>query len=1069
MRVCVLGPLQVWRDDGSAVPVGGARLRALLLRLVAADGRVVAAAALTEAIWPEGAPGDTANALQSLVSRLRRAIGDAGAVRQISDGYQLDPADLDTDLAAFERDVAQGRQAVAAGDPGRAHAKLTDALGYWRGPALVDAGDAPYAVARRVALDELRLDAIADRIDAALALGRAAAVTGELQALVTDHPLRERFWIQLVGALHRVGRTPDALAAYEQLRRTLADELGIDPSPAARELHLALLQSDPSAAVPGARPRRTNLRAPLTSFVGRRDDIDRVSGLLSEHRLVTVVGTGGAGKTRLAGELAEYQGRDTWLVELAPVTDALAVPLVILETLGLREAVRRAATERTTRDALTRLQEALGDAVTLLILDNCEHLVETVAHVVEHLLGRCPQLQILATSREPLGVSGEFLHYLQPLQAPPDGTDPQAAQGFPAVQLLVDRARASVAEFAVNSSNVADVIEIVRRLDGLPLAIELAAARLRTLPVSAVAAGLSDRFRLLTGGSRTALPRHRTLRAVVAWSWDLLTEQERVLAERLAVFPAGATLESAIAVCADELLPAGAVADLLAALVDRSLLVVPGGASPRYQMLETIREYGIEQLAARDELGTARDRHARHFASLVARADAHFRGPEQLSWLELLEQERGNTLAALQQLCVTGPAQDALAMALSLGWSWMIKGNHHEVGPWMTTVLAVEGETDPGDRLLAQSLQAMHAMMGPEAQQSAAEGDRLFTDARALSEQLDGVDPSGHPMLGLLRPVLAWLVGRNDRVNDLVEEAVALDDPWIAATARMARANFAENDGDIAQMETDIEAAVTAFRAIGDQWGMSGALTTLARVHTLHGDLDAAAAAYQEALTFLGAFTDSGEHIEVRIRLAELHARRGDLAAARTETDRALDLGSKTGGVHEQGWALLARTELALLEGDLGGAGRFHAAALQRFAPMSHAHPRSRHLLAIAQGIGIRIAIAAGDVDAAKSYARDAYATALGTADMPIVAAVGVGIAQLLLAEGRPLDAARALGLAARIRGIPDASDIHVASVTDQLRHVLGDKDFRASYAEGRGPVDDDRDRALSALEKLAG
>jgi predicted ATPase/DNA-binding SARP family transcriptional activator len=1062
-RVSVLGPLEVCDPSGASISVGGIRLRALLTRLALEPSRPVATPALIDALWGEAPPTDVVNALQSLVSRLRRALGDPAAVVQSAAGYQLDP-EVDVDLTRFEELRRAGRSAMERGDFAGAVALFTEALALWRGDPFADAD---YAEAARVRLADLRLEMLGDHAEAMLALGRFVEMCVPLAALATEHPLRERFTAQLMTALAGTGRPAEALAAYDRLRQTLADELGTDPSPALRAQHVQLLRGEmPIAPAPQRLSTlRTNLRTPLTSFVGREEEIDRVLALLGSHRLVTVVGTGGAGKTRLSGEVARrLPACDTWLVELASVTDPLALPIVILDTLGIREIAGRTPTERTVRDAMSRLQETFAERETLLVLDNCEHLVDAAAELVEELLERCPSLRVLATSREPLAIAGEFLHDLAPLPQPPANTTSAAAQQFPAVVLFADRARASMPNFAIDAENVAPVIEIVRRLDGLPLAIELAAARLRTLPVAAVAEGLSDRFRLLTGGSRTALPRHRTLRAVVAWSWELLTPPERLLAERLAVFPAGATLAAAQEVCADGELLDLDLAEVLSSLVDRSLLVVSTNGELRYRMLETIREYGIERLAERGELALARQRHAVFFSELVAAAQEHFHDTVQLVWFLRVAEERDNVLAALSQLCADGDAQRAMTMVISLSWFWMIKGHHHEVGPWLGIVLAVEGEVDPLDHALAEAIYGMHLLMGAAEGETLDQGERAMQEAVAMSERLDGLDVRKHPLLAMVRPVFAWLAGRTGEVNRLVEQAADIDDPWVAATVRMARANFAENDGNIAQMTEDVDAAVTAFRGLGDRWGMSGALRIRARLDTLLGDLDAAVTAYEEALR-LGEDVEDGEQLELRIRLADVHARRGDLVAAREQAALVVELAAQNNRAEERAWALVTHAELELAAGD-PAAGRANLTeALQRLEPLRHAPPRSKHILAWTQSAMMRLTLAEGDIAGARGQVAEAWETARGTQDMPIIAMSAVSLARLLAAEGRPAEAARALGAAAAIRGTDDRTDLQVRAATESLREALGQSGFEARYADGRRLP---RDDALELVGQLA-
>ena len=614
MEVRVLGELEVVGPGGVAIDVAGSRLRRLVTRLAVDAGQVVTSAELVDAVWGEDPPADPVGALQTLVSRLRRALSNPAVVQQSHQGYRLTVASDAVDAERFRRLARQGRDLLASGDAATARSTLAEALDLWRGPALADADDAEYAVALAARLDEERLDALAARVDADLALGHAADVVAELEDRTRANPLREQLTGQLMRALAACGRPAEALAAYERLRGTLADTLGTDPSPALRELHVALLRED----VPGAPPigRRPGLRAGLTSFLGREAETERVLGVLAGSRLATVVGPGGAGKTRLATEVGRAwqaaHGGGASLVELAPVRDESGVLPAFLAALDLREAVvlERTREARRGTDDLSLLVATLSAGPYLLVVDNCEHLLDAAARLVEELLASCPALRVLATSREPLGVDGESLCVLPPLGLPPWDVGLDEAMSYASVQLFVDRASAVRAGLALDEATLGPVVEIVRRLDGLPLAIELAAARTRVLPVSEVAKRLSDRFRLLTGGRRTALPRHQTLRAVVEWSWDLLTADERLLAERLAVFPAGSTTESATAVCADERLDPADVPTLLGSLVDKSLLTMDESHELRYRMLETIREFGIDRLAERREVDDG-ERHRR--------------------------------------------------------------------------------------------------------------------------------------------------------------------------------------------------------------------------------------------------------------------------------------------------------------------------------------------------------------------------------------------------------------------------------------------------------------------------
>jgi predicted ATPase/DNA-binding SARP family transcriptional activator len=611
MQVGILGPLSV-NDGGAPVDIRGARLRALLIRLALNAGRQVTVDVLADALWDE-VPSDRANAVQSLVYRLRRALPDPAVLCRGAGGYGLDLPPDAVDATRFERLAAEGGAALRSGEPEAAAAILGAALDLWRGPALADVTGARYAAAAAARLEELRLCAVEDWLGAGLACGDGRSVLPRLEELVAAQPLRERPVALLVEALYAAGRGAEALAAFDRFRGRLADEVGIDPSPAMRRLHLAVLRGDLRMA---ARPaRRGSLRAPLTSFVGRDTERARLDRQLAGSRLVTLVGPGGVGKTRLAATVGGGWARSSpggvWLAGLDAATPAA----------GVAPAVLAAVTGQPSSppcEPLARLVELLGNGPALLVLDNCEHLPQATAEFADELLGSCPELRILATSREPLGLIGETLCTVPPLDAPPPGATAAEALRYPAVRLFADRAAAVRDGFEVDARTVARVVEICRRLDGLPLAIELAAARLRTLPLARIVAGLDDRFRLLSRGSPAAAPRHRSLGAAVAWSWDLLGREELILARRLAVFPDGFTARAAEEVCAGGLLAAPAVADLLDRLAGRSLLQVDDGDLPRYRMLETVRAYAWERLCAAGEHGLTLAAYAGHCLTAIS-------------------------------------------------------------------------------------------------------------------------------------------------------------------------------------------------------------------------------------------------------------------------------------------------------------------------------------------------------------------------------------------------------------------------------------------------------------------
>jgi predicted ATPase len=977
-------------------------------------------------------------------------------VEQSAAGYRLAVTPDDVDALRFERLVAEG--AVA------------EALALWRGPALADAGDFAEPFARR--LEELRLDATVTFLTRELDAGRAAARVGELEALVAEHPVHEKLAGLLMRALAATGRQADALAAYEALRARLADELGIDPGPEARAVHLEVLRGEIAAAPASAGRARTNLRAQLTSFVGRTDEVARVGKALQTCRLITLVGPGGAGKTRLAAEVAAVV-RDSapddaadgiWLAELASVTDAADVPQAVLGAIGLRESrLLPDGTQRiTSRDARTRLLEGLADARALLVLDNCEHLIDACAHLADALLARSPQLRIVATSREPLGITGESLFVVPPL-----GEDP-------AVRLFADRAAAISPEFTLDGETRPLVIDIVRRLDGLPLAIELAAARLRTLPLAEISRRLADRFRLLTGGSRTALPRHRTLRAVVEWSWELLTPAERLLAERFSVFPAGATPAAVAAVCegrgrADGEFAAGEADEVLSSLVDKSL-VQPLGDGARLRMLETIREYGAEKLAARGEVGELRRQHAVYYSGLMRDAAPRLLTRDQLSWLAVLRAERDNILAALRYWCDDDDAENALSLAVSLAVVTLLFGNDSDMAEWIGEALEVPGDADAGLRTIAEAFHVIASAMDPAGEvtaawpvaDEAAADEAMAYEAGAsypgLTERVDALDIEKYPIAGLLRPVYAMFTKDYGRQRVYLDQARAGRDDWLVATSWLMAAMAAENEGNLDETRIAVAEAVSRFRALGERWGLSNALQIVAGIRILDGDLDGADAEYNEASRLLAELGSHEDLSQVQLRLAEIAARRGDLARARELSTAARALAESGGAPMDRGIAAAWWAFFEVTWGDIDAARPLHEIAERQLARFGRTHPVREHLEAMVAATGARIAIADEDLPRAREQAGRSYHAALGGKDMPLLALASGTAAELALALGQRELAAELLGASAAVRGYDDPTDATAVKLVPQLRAALG----ADRYARCR-----DRGQALGRAEAI--
>jgi predicted ATPase/DNA-binding SARP family transcriptional activator len=844
MHVGVLGPLEV-ATDGRVVEIGGARLRALLARLALDAGRVVTVDSLASALWADDGPSDPTNALQSQVARLRRLLPQKAVVRSASGGYALDLPPEAVDAVRFELLAREGRRTLRGGQVGVAALRLREGLALWRGEALADVAEAPFARAARVRLEELRITATEDRLEAELEAGAdASRLVVELEAITAEHPLRERLRGLLLRALLVDGRRTEALAAYETFRRLVAEELGADPGPDLQALHLAMLRGE------GLRERRpvaegpSNLPVPLTSFVGRGEELRLARAQLEEGRLVTLVGPGGSGKTRLGVTLAaELLGRfpgGIWLVDLAPAYGPDDVTRALVGVLGLREAGPLEA-RSVPRDAVDRLVEALSATESLIVLDNCEHVVEAAARLADILLGRCPGLRVLATSREPLGLVGEALCQVQPLPLPAPGAGPAEALRSPAVRLFAERVVAVRPGFAVTDHNVAAIASVCRRLDGLPLAIELAAARLRSLPLERLEARLDDRFRLLAAGSPSAPPRHQTLRAVVGWSWDLLEDEERRFAERLSVFQGTITPDAAGRVYAAASWDSATVQDALSSLVDKSLLQAVDAPEPRYRMLETIREYGLEQLARGGEIADARVAHAAYFLDLAERAEPWLREGSQVAWIRLLVAEHDNLLAALRFVIGSGHTDIAVRLVAALGMFWTVLANHGEGAHWLRLALEMPADAPEEATVAATVFYLLNTIMSGGAVAADPALERITARARRAARA------AAHPGAALLEPTLALAADDPPRGVAAIDRRLSHPHPWTRAMLRLLRALFDVNSGDMEGMALDLAAAVESFRAVGERWGLATSLAYLAYTRSTLGDFRGAIAALEDA------------------------------------------------------------------------------------------------------------------------------------------------------------------------------------------------------------------------------
>lgn len=1031
----MLGPFEVRTDDGSSVDVPGARLRALLIALALRTGHAVPKASLVDWIWGGLPPADATNALQRLVSRLRKALPD-GVIEGQTDGYRLRLAPDAVDAVRFER-LVTAAQAARAEDGARRIGLLREARDLWRGAAMQDVGlpDSAAFDAAVARLEGLRLTATEERVDAEVALGRGAEMVTELTDLVAAHPVRERLAAALMRALVAAGRDNEALLVYQRVREALADALGVDPSPELAALHVALLRGELGRREESP---RTNLRAELTTFVGNGGDVAAVRGLVAEHRLTTVIGPGGSGKTRLATETARTLLGDlpdgVWLVELAAVGPDGDVAQATLAGLGLRDALLGGAPNTELTD---RLVAAIREREALLILDNCEHVVESAAIFAHRVLGECRRLRILATSREPLGITGEALWQVEPLALPAGDADPDEIESSPAIRLLRDRAGAVRRDLAGDPRTLATMVRVCRALDGMPLAIELAAARLRTMSVEQLANRLDDRFRLLTSGSRTALPRHKTLRAAVDWSWELLSDAERTVLRRLSVFSGGASLQAAERVCADETVHEDDVLELLTALTEKSLLRAEGDSAPRYRMMGTIMEYAAQRLAEAGESEPARHAHLAYFTDLAETAEPHLRRAGQLEWLAVLDADHDNIAAAVRGALASGDAQATMRLAAGCGWYWWLAGHKTEGFELLTTAARMPGEATDDVRAMVYAMVVLFVSSGRRDEHEAEEWIRE-------AHRYSGRSRGRYPLLGimsalerLLRGPEAFLTAFEPQLDD--------EDPWVRALARLHMGKLRIVLGvEVPEGEAHLETALAEFRALGERFGISFALTELADRFAVRGEFVRACQYFEQAIAVVTEVGGSEDVIRMRARQAQLYWLLGDRDACAVAVAEARRVAERVTWPDALAELAFAQAGLARWEGDTQEAYRqigVATALLGDEADQVHIRAETHDVLGYL----------ADDIGESRAHREAAFAAAVETGHMLGIAQVLVGVADLALRRDEPEQAVRLLAASAALRGLPDRANPDVARIEQAARSRLGEVRFAEAAEQGAG------------------
>ncbi|GAB3726314.1 BTAD domain-containing putative transcriptional regulator [Nocardiopsis nanhaiensis] len=1098
MRIGVLGALEVRRDDGVVVPVPEAKVRTLLVGLLVREGRPVGADTLADDLWADRPPANPERVLRSNLSKLRTVLdgvepdGRARVVRSAA-GYRLavDSGEVDAwrfrELRKRARELS-GRERVEA---------LTEALGLWRGPALAGFVDAPFAEAVAAGLAEERAGAVEERAEARLALGEHRRVVDELAEPARAEPLRESVQELRMRALYLSGRQAEALAVFERLRHQLAGELGADPGRRISALHREILQQDPVlGADPDAQgpwapqkagepsesrpPRpRTNLPAPATALIGRERDIEDVlAGAVSE-RLVTLVGPGGVGKTRLALEAAAKLGPafagGVWWVELGALPSGAHQGASVAETIAAAAGLRDTGVGRTgSGGPVTLLAEALRSTKTLVVLDNCEHVVEAVADLVRRLLAEAPTVHCLATSREPLTAPGETVLEVSPLELPadPDGPGDLGEGHLPgATRLFVERARAAAPRFTLDERTRPLVDVICRGLDGLPLALELAANRVRALGVEELAARLDDRFGLLAGGARGVPDRQRTLQAVVDWSWDLLTEPERLVLRRLAAHAGGCGLPAAEAVCAGDGIEAHGVMEPLARLVGRSLVVAADdGGGLRYRLLKTVAGYAEQRMVEAGEAGAVRDRHLSYYLDLAERADTGLRGPDQVAWSRRLDTETANIRAAFDHAVSAGRTDEALRLAVATSWHRWLRGRFGAAYRELGTALEMDGGASVHRARAVTERTLLEVFL--------AATDDPVGAARRSVERFDAAEEPvdrarAQQQVGSFLVEVGELAAAEEHLGAALPVLTEHDDTWGLARALCSNAQLDQLRGKNAEVRAAAQRAWHLFGSLGSGWGRLRADSVLCRDAEVRGE-------YEEAVRIAGEALELAEGLEMRgelcfwlsslgrVLLLRGDRERDDYGEAARLHERARATAVEMGEVYGECHAVLGLVTGARLEGE-------HERAAERlrgwFEVFGQAPVSALHTVALVER-GF-LAEADGDVAAALAAHGEALELALGTGSPPMAAPALEGLAGAWARAGDGKRASRYLGAARAARGpgpvstyAPDAVPESAAHpdgrrVFEAVRALLSEEDLADGLAEGERLADLGRHREI--------
>ncbi len=1034
MRFQLLGPMEM-SVNGRTAKLPGAAERALMAQLLLAPNRTIPATLLVDRLWSESTlPVDPMNALQIRVSKLRRALQSVGLsnlVEREGVGYRAHVDPTHVDVHDFEARLRQARARSQDDDP--TDAGVLDAydaaLALWTGEPLSDFATEQWAMAEAARLTELKLAAMTERAQVALARGLHAEVVAQLEPTVAADPTLESMAGLLMVALYRSGRQADAIDVYTRTRDVLDEALGLEPSLSLRSLHERVLRQDASlggasdlappapVVAPATRSRTTeaaratNLPTVLRALIGRDEQLDSLTTLVGEARLLSLIGPGGSGKTSLAlatvVRTAETFADGAFGARLASVNEPDQVPVAVADALAV--PLDGAAGDRDVRE---RVINYLGNKQLLLLVDNCEHVIDAAASLIDDVLGRCPRVTVLATSREALAVPDEVQVTVSPLETPPETAPPPRVLDYPAAQLFAERSRAVRPGTVFSENDLEAIGRICRALDGIPLALELAAARTSALSPADIAGRLDQRFSLLTSGARTAEARQQTLRATVEWSYTLLTDREQLVFDRLSVFQGGWTLTAAEEIVADPDMQLGEVLDTIGRLVERSMVLVEPGPTTRYRMLETLRQYAAERLAETGQTDDMARRHATWFRNMALEAETALRGHGQRETLNRLRDEQPNLRAALAWL--SGPGNDpdgALSMAGALGLFWHL-GRHLEGRELLGRLLDAHTGTPPAR---ASALQAVSLVERPRAclvhpsprcAETAQESLRLFEDLG---------DASRAAVSKVLLAVQGVTGAEPEKQERLLAEAQAQferdADPWGTAVIGFVRMETALKTGDEDNAVPIGRATAAAFRQLDDPWGLSAILYHLGWGLRQFGRYEESARVLEEAIDVAAS---AGLYNTVQWALADLgvgYIHQGNHDVAADLFDRAAAASEQVGDGAGAVLAAYGRAMLAQVSGEWPAARRGYTEAMPGFERLGTPVPQGLALAGIA-----RCDEADGDVDSARSRYERALAMAREVGEPGLVATALEGLARLAAIAGDRSAADQLLREASHVR-----------------------------------------------------